>query len=698
VERLIGAAMVSYRLGVDVGGTNTDLVLYNEASGEQLVEKLPSTPSNPAIAILKGVDQLIARGVSPHEIAFFAHGTTVTTNALLELKGARIGLFITDGYTGVIDVQTQTRGGNMFDYTFQRPTSLVSPDLIREIRGRVDLRGREITPLDTEAVRAGVQELAVAGIRSFAICYIFSFMNPAHERSTAEIIRSVVPDATISLSSSVMPRIREWPRFSTTLLNAYLEPILIRYIDELSTGLDKLGVQQPQRFLMQSNGGVMPFTAGHGNAVHTLLSGPAAGVQGSCHLIARDKFANLVSMDIGGTSCDIAFIEGATPHEITEWTIAGRQVDVPCLDIVTIAAGGGTIARVDRGGFLVVGPESAGALPGPACFGRGGTQPTVTDAYIVCGFLNEGGFLGGAQKVDAAAAHRAIETYLAKPLELTVVQAATGIFRIINARIADEIRFQAAKKGIDLATFTLVAFGGAGPLHAAAVAEELGIQKYLVPFSPGAFSAVGLLCSDIIHDFLRSDLADVSLLTPEAIERHFAALRDEAAAALRGEKLNLEDCIFLRELDMRYAGQGYELRVGIDHLTRGGSLDLAALREAFHALHYQQHGHSARDAAVEIVSYCLRAKVKTNKISMQANAQTPVASSFEGVEPGRDVRFGSDDAIRTPVIPRSELVRTGACTGPAIVVQFDTTTVIPRGWTARADATGNMIVERNGRD
>jgi N-methylhydantoinase A len=690
--------MVSYRLGVDVGGTNTDLVLYNEASGEQLVEKLPSTPSNPAIAILKGVDQLIARGVSPHEIGFFAHGTTVTTNALLELKGVRLGLFITGGYTGVIDVQTQTRGGNMFDYAFQRPTSLVAPELIREIHGRIDFRGCEITPLDTEAVRMGVQELAAAGIRSFAVCYIFSFRNPAHERVTAEIIRSVVPDATVSLSSSVMPRIREWPRFSTTLLNAYLEPILIRYIDDLSKGLDKIGVQQPQRFLMQSNGGVMPFTAGRGNAVHTLLSGPAAGVQGSCHLIARGKFANLITMDIGGTSCDIAFIENATPHEVTQWTIEGRQVDVPCLEIVTIPAGGGTIGRVDRGGFLVVGPESAGAVPGPACFGHGGTLPTVTDAYIVCGFLNEGSFLGGAQQIEAAAAHRAIETHLARPLGLTVAQAARGMFRIINARIADEIRFQAAKKGADLATFTLVAFGGAGPVHAAAVAEELGIQKYLVPFSPGAFSAVGLLCSDVIHDFLSSDLADLSVLTPDAIEHHFTALRDEAVTALLAERLRLADCAFSHELDMRYAGQGYELRVGIDHLRGSENLDLGALREAFHGLHHRQHGHSARDAEVQIVSYRLRARVKTNKIGLQAHAQATPNPAFEGLGRERDVLFGSDDATRTPVMPRSELIRTGACSGPAIVVQFDATTVIPRGWTARAEATGNMIVERSTRD
>jgi N-methylhydantoinase A len=688
--------MARYRLGVDVGGTNTDLVLHDELTGAQLVEKLPTTPSNPAAGVLEGIGRFVARGVAPNEIGFFAHGTTVTTNALLELKGVRIGLFITDGYTGVIDVQTQTRSGNMFDFTFQRPASLVLPDLIREIRGRIDSRGREVQPLDLEAVRRGAEELAARGIRSFAVCYIFSFMNPAHERATADVIRTVVPGAIVSISSSVMPRIREWPRFSTTMLNAYLEPILIRYVADLAQGLDKLGLQGGQRFLMQSNGGVMPFTgvAAGGNAVHTLLSGPAAGVQGSCYLLSTAQpLGNLVTMDIGGTSCDIAFIEGGRPLEIAESNIEGRQIDVPSLDIVTIPAGGGTIARVDRGGFLVVGPESAGALPGPACFGRGGTQPTITDVYIVCGLLSETGFLGGAQKIDADAARRAIETYIAKPLGLSVADAAAGMLRIVNARIGDEIRLQAAKRGIELSKFTLVAFGGAGPVHAAAVAEELGIDNFLVPFAPGAFSALGLLCSDIVHDFVRSDLTALGALTPDVMERHFSDLKREAAAVLAAESLTVDECAFSRELDMRYAGQGYELRFGIDKAVGIGALDLDAVREAFHTLHEEQHGHAARDGVVEVVSYRLRATIMTSKVTLQQNAQAPAAGAM--AETRRDVRFGTGQVTPTSVVHRTELLRGKVRGGPAVVVQFDTTTVIPQGWTARADAGGNVLVERN---
>lgn len=690
--------MASYRLGVDVGGTNTDLVLYDELTGTQVVEKLPTTPANPAIAILEGVDRFLARGISARDISFFAHGTTVTTNALLELKGVRVGLFISEGYTGVIDVQTQTRSGNMFDYTFQRPAPLVARDCIREIPGRVDSRGAEIAALDLNAVRAGAGELAQKGIRSFAVCFIFSFMNPAHEQAAAEIIRSVVPDAAISLSSSVMPRIREWSRFSTTMLNAYLEPILVRYIDDLAKGLDRRGVQAAQRFLMQSNGGVMPFSgvSAGGNTVHTLLSGPAAGVQGSCHLLSTtQRFENLITMDIGGTSCDIAFIENGAPLEISECTIDGRQVDVPSLDIITIAAGGGTIARVDRGGFLVVGPESAGAVPGPACFGHGGIFPTITDAYIVCGMLNEDSFLGGSQKIDTAAAYRAIEGHLARPLGLSVADAASGVLRIVNARIADEIRLQAAKKGVELSKFTLVAFGGAGPVHAAAVAEELGIASFLVPFSPGAFSALGLLCSDVIHDFVRSDLTELGKLTPDEIERHFRELTREAEAALAAESLSLKDCEFSRELDMRYAGQGYELRVGIETAIEDGILNFDALREAFHSLHEQQHGHSARDGVVEVVSYRLRARIRTRKVSLQANAQAPKGALAPADTTTREVRFGSSKAVQTPIVSRAALTSPGSRNGPAIIVQFDTTTVIPHGWTAKADATGNVIVQRS---
>src|SRR5579871_888436 len=398
-----------YRLGVDVGGTHTDLVLLDVATGAILVEKVASTPGNPALGVLNGVARFVARGIAPDSIAFFAHGTTITTNALLEMRGAKVGLLITQGFRAVQEIQAQARDGNLFDYFYAKPAPIAPQSLTREIPERSDHQGNVLVPLDHAAVRQAARELRAADVSSIAVCYLFSFANPAHEAETRRLIGEEHPDAHVSLSSEVLPRLREWPRLSTTLINAYLEPVMIHYIDHLNRGLDAAGVRTQQRFLMQSNGGVMPFSAAiaGGRTVHTLLSGPAAGAQASAYLAEQDagpdaKGIGLVTLDMGGTSADIAFIEGGVPLEVTEGVIARRQIDVPALDMTTISAGGGSIAWVGGGGFLNVGPQSAGADPGPACYGRGGTRPTVTDADIVCGLLNPDYFLGGAQQLDVA--------------------------------------------------------------------------------------------------------------------------------------------------------------------------------------------------------------------------------------------------------------------------------------------------------
>src|ERR1700704_309424 len=375
-----------YRLGVDVGGTHTDLVLLDTVSGALLVEKVSSTPKNPALGVLDGVARFVARGVDPGAIEFFAHGTTITTNALLELRGAKVGLLITKGFRAVQEVQSQARDGNLFDYFYAKPQPIAPQSLTREIPERSDYAGNVLLPLDRDAVRRAARELKAAGVESIAVCYLFSFMNPAHEDETRALIHDEFPGVHVSLSSEVLPRIREWPRLSTTLLNAYLEPVMVHYIDHLNRGLDETGVTTQQRFLMQSNGGVMPFSAAiaGGRTVHTLFSGPAAGAQASAYLAAQDARSGLVTLDMGGTSADIAFIEGGAPLEVTEAVIARRQGDVPALDMTKVSAGGGSIAWIDRGGFLNVGPHSAGADPGPVCYGRGGSQPTVTDADLVC--------------------------------------------------------------------------------------------------------------------------------------------------------------------------------------------------------------------------------------------------------------------------------------------------------------------------
>src|SRR3954451_16860953 len=377
---------------------------------------------------------------------------------------------------------------------------------------------------------------------------------------------------------------------------------MVRYIAHLNGGLDSAGVRTRQRFLMQSNGGVMPFSAAiaGGRTVHTLFSGPAAGAQASAYLAREDARRGLVTLDMGGTSADIAFIEAGAPLEGTEGVIARRQIDVPALDMTTISAGGGSIAWIDGGGFLNVGPQSAGADPGPACYGRGGTRPTVTDADIVCGYLNPNYFLGGEQKLDIAASRAALKAHVADPLKMDVLAAAAGIQRIVDMRMADEVRVFAAKRGVDLSAFTLLPFGGAGAVHAAAVAEELNMRRILVPPRPGAFSALGLLCTDVVHDYIRSELSPLDEIAPDHAEAIFATLESKAHHELAAEGMGTQPAHFLRELDMRYTGQGYELRTPLDAID--GAIDakaLAAAREKFDLRHAQVHGHAARECSVE---------------------------------------------------------------------------------------------------
>ena len=688
-----------YRLGVDVGGTHTDLVLLDGDTGALMVEKVSSTPKNPAIGVLNGVRRFVARGAAPEDIAFFAHGTTITTNALLEGRGAKVGLLITKGFRAVQEIQAQARDGNLFDYFYSKPSPIAPQSLTREIPERVDHAGAVLTPLDADAVRAAARELREAGVESIAVCYLFSFMNPAHEEETRRVLNEAAPDIGVSLSSEVLPRLREWPRMSTTLLNAYLEPVLTRYIASLAEGLDEAGVVTRQRFLMQSNGGVMPFATAiaGGKTVHTLFSGPAAGAQASAWLAESDAEHGLVTLDMGGTSADIAFIQGGAPLETTEGVIARRQIDVPALDMTTISAGGGSIAWIDGAGFLAVGPQSAGADPGPACYGRGGENPTITDADVVCGYLNPGYFLGGAQTLDAAASRAAIETRIAGPLGMSALEAAVGIRRIVDLRMADEVLVFAAKRGVDLSAFTLLPFGGAGAVHAAAVAEELGMRRILVPPRPGAFSALGLLCTDVVHDYIRSEMSPLAEISAGHAEEIFAALEARARDELAAEGLGGQPATFSRELDMRYTGQGYELRTPLDGAA-AGRLDadkLALAREKFDERHAQIHGHAAKERPVEVVSYRVRARVAAPKYRQAAEAAPatprPAESARKG---GRAMYFDAGRAAMAAVYGRDGLDIGVAVEGPAAIEQFDATTIVPPGWSARVDAKRNLVIER----
>ncbi len=400
---------------------------------------------------------------------------------------------------------------------------------------------------------------------------------------------------------------------------------------------------------------------------------------------------------MGGTSCDIAFIEGAAPLEVTEGTVARRQLDVPALDLTTISAGGGSIVWIDRAGFLSVGPQSAGADPGPVCYGRGGENPTVTDADIVCGFLNPDYFLGGTQKLDADAAHAALEAKIAKPLNMTVPEAAAGIRRIVDMRMADEVRVFAARRGVDLNEFALLPFGGAGAVHAGAVAEELGMRRIIVPARPGAFSALGLLCTDVLHDYIRSELGTLDRLAPAHAEEIFREMEAKAASELAEEGLDPSAASFERDLDMRYAGQGYELRVPLAGLwqNRLDAKSLADARLRFDAVHEKIHGHAAKEKAVEVVSYRLRVRVAVPKYAPQAApAAKPSSPPLSAVKGTRRVFLDPRKAVKITVYDRDGLPVGSGFTGPAIVEQFDATTVVPHGWRVQVDRYGNLILER----
>jgi N-methylhydantoinase A len=685
-----------YRLGVDVGGTHTDLVLLDTSTGALMVEKVSSTPKNPALGVLNGVGRFVARGIAPADIAFFAHGTTITTNALLEMRGAKVGLLITKGYRAVQEVQNQARDGNLFDYFYAKPQAIAPQSLTSEIPERSDYLGDVLMPLDQEAVRTAARELKSAGVESIAVCYLFSFMNPAHEETTRRLIHEEFPGVHVSLSSEVQPRIREWARLSTTLLNAYLEPVLVHYIDHLNRGLDNASVGTQQRFLMQSNGGVMPFSAAiaGGRTVHTLFSGPAAGAQAAAYLAEDDARSGLVTLDMGGTSADIAFIEGGIPLETTEGEISRRQIDVPALDMTSISAGGGSIAWVDSGGFLNVGPQSAGADPGPACYGRGGTRPTVTDADIVCGYLNPDYFLGGAQTLELSAARAALKQHVADPLKMDVLEAAAGIQRIVDTRMADEVRVFAAKRGVDLTAFTLLPFGGAGAVHAAAVAAELGMRRILVPPRPGAFSALGLLCTDVVHDYIRSELRPIDAVMADHAETIFRELEAKAREELAAEGMASAAPRFARELDLRYTGQGYELRTPLnglftDQLT---AASMAAARARFDERHAQIHGHAAKERPVEVVSYRVRVRVTVPKYE-PCSEPAPPRRAAAVTKGKRCIHFGATQSVEATLYERDKLDIGTTIAGPAIVEQFDATTVIQQGWSGRVDGYRNLILQ-----
>jgi N-methylhydantoinase A len=680
--------MPRYRIAVDTGGTFSDFVYLNEDRGEVSITKVPSTPDDPSRAILQGVQALLGQGVDAADIGYFCHGTTVGTNALLEGKGVRTGLVVTEGFRGIYEVAEQARpyGTAIFDVMYDKPTPLVPQSRTGEVKERVDFRGEVLRALDEDALRDTLRRLKAQNIESLAVCLLFSFLHPQHEARVREIAREEMPDCNISLSSEILPQIREYYRLSTTVINAYLQPILGRYTAQLDRRLGEAGIATRQKYIMQSNGGMSTFAAAARRAVTTVLSGPAGGVTAGAYACRMTGFRNIITFDMGGTSCDVALIKDCAPALASRGKIEGRDLAVPMMDINTVSAGGGTVAKVDRFGVLEVGPESAGAVPGPACYGRGGEAPTITDCNLILGYLSADNFLGGRMRLEPAQAMQAVAR-VAAPLGLDAVAAAEGVVRIIDVKMEEAIKAISTMRGHDLRDFMLLAFGGAGPVHAGRIARGLGMAGVIVPLYPGVYSALGLLMSDVKHDYIRSRMTPIGELTPEDVNAMFEQMEAQARAELQGDGFAAGQIRIERGLDMRYAGQGYEMTVACGPLRDGA---LAELRRTFDEQHRTMFGHMAPEEPVEVVSYRVRGVGLVPEVAMPRFTRTGRPLS-DALRETRNVRFDGA-TIACPVYQREQLDVGLTLTGPAILDQFDCTTVICPGQVARVDEWKNVIV------
>jgi len=622
------------------------------------------------------------------------HGTTAATNALLERKGARTALLTTAGFADVIEIGRQNRP-HLYALQQQRSPQLVPVELRYEAIERLDVDGNPLIPLDEAALEALARQMAAAQPESVAVVFLFSYRNPAHEERAAEILRRHLPDATFSLSSHILPEYREYERTATTVVNAYVQPLAERYLRRLSAALGGIPIR-----VMQSNGGAIGIDQASAEPARLVLSGPAGGVVGAFAAAAQameSDAPHIITFDMGGTSTDVALCPGQIPRT-GESEIAGLPLRLPVIDIHTVGAGGGSLATVDAGGGMRVGPQSAGAVPGPVCYGRGGTQATVTDANLVLGRLDSDNFLGGnflggtgAVGLDEEAALAAL-TRLGDELGgYSPQEAALGVIRIANATMERALRRVSVERGHDPRNFALIPFGGAGPLHACDLANSLGVRKILIPPSPGVLSALGLLMADVVHENAQAILREAEELGAEIdfLAAHFERLAEQSRTVLKAE--GVTDPRLDAALDMRYRGQSYELTVPLETpISRESLTDAVA---GFHTLHEQRYGYGMADATVEVVTLRLRGSGPGAQPEFQRQSLGPADASpaFLGEKP---VWFHPDSPTPTATYDRSHLTPGNRFTGPAIVYQFDTTTVIPPGWAALVDGWGNLLLKK----
>ncbi|MGA1832124.1 hydantoinase/oxoprolinase family protein [Rhizobium wenxiniae] len=679
-----------WRIGVDSGGTFTDVCLFEETTGEVKIWKVSSTPDDPSRGITQGVEEGISEvGTTAAEVAFLGHGTTVATNALIQGRGVQTGLITTDGFRDLLEIGRQKRP-DLYDIQADKPDTLVSRDLRIGVKERVLSNGETEISLDEEEFRSAVRELKKAGVKSVAVCFLYSFLNSEHEAIAGRILEEEFPEAFSALSHKIAPEFREFERLSTTVVNAYLGPVMKGYVNALSGKLKNLGISvAPQ--LTQSNGGVIGFDAAADLPVRTVLSGPSTGVVAAQAIGRMTGIENLITFDMGGTSSDVALLTGGKCQVVNESVVHGYPIKAPMLDIHTVGAGGGSIAYVDNGGFLKVGPRSAGANPGPSCYGLGNPEPTVTDANVLLQTQNPKYLLNGRMKIDQDLSRAAIQT-LADKLGMGVLETANGILDIVAANMAKAIRVISVQRGHDPREYTMVAFGGAGPVHAARLAKELGMKRILIPRTPGVLCALGLLMTDLRTDFSSTQLTRLDEASADGIGEIYAALEAKAYAWFDSEGIAPQAQQISRTVDVRYAGQNYEISVPVTAGTVTAAT-FAAIEEAFLNAHRQLYGFIAEGEPVQMVTFRLAASGLVEKAQFQP-AEIEGPDSSAAITGSREVwMMEAGGFVTATLYDRAKLKAGNVVNGPAIIDQMDTTTVVPMDTTATVDAYLNLMLE-----
>lgn len=667
--------MAKYKVSADIGGTFTDIVVEDDA-GEVRIGKVPTTKDNPALGVLRGIGELVG---DPSEIDFFVHGTTVGLNAFLERRGAKTMLVMTGG---VSDTYTIARGHReeLYKLHYRKPEQLVPRSNVHEVIERLAWDGSVITEMVESDFDPIIAKAKAEGFEAIAICFLHAYTNPAHELRAREILKAALPDVSVSLSHQVAPEWREVERASSTVMDAYVAPVIELYLNTLKAELAKSGMEKTVH-VMGSSGGVMTDRVAKERPIATLMSGPVGGSIGGCELSRRTGLDNLLCVDMGGTSFDLSLVIDGQPEMTSETVLEGLPLLMSIVSIDTVGAGGGSIAWIEAGG-LRVGPQSAGSYPGPVCYSRGGTEPTVTDANLFLGRLGDDSLLDGKMKLDSAATGKAM-TDLGKQIGLSDRELAEGILAISNAKMADAMRTITVGQGIDPREFTLVAFGGAGPMHAVELARELDMNQILIPRFPGTFSAWGMLQSDIRHDLMASHIGQMSALDAQQLEADFKGLEQQGREKLLEENVPKSAMAFARSVDLRYEGQEYSINVPVE-----AGDTVAAILERFHSLYERRYGHSQPDTETEIISLRLAATGSFDHGGSDADFEPEPGDPLAGT---RDVIFDGE-THETPIVKRARLAPGSSMASPAIVEEESATTVVPPGYTIGIDTFGNMLI------